>query len=53
MTDWQAIVAEHGPKVWRTAYRILADHNDALDCYRKRFFLAAALDTTVSERIDS
>lgn len=37
MIDWQAVVAEHGPKVWRTAYRILNDHADALDCYQDVF----------------
>ena len=37
MLDWQTLVTEHGPGVWRTAYRILADHADALDCYQETF----------------
>ena len=40
MTDWTAIVAEHGPRVWRVAYRVLADHADALDCYQETFLAA-------------
>jgi RNA polymerase sigma-70 factor (ECF subfamily) len=40
MNDWEAIVAEHGPKVWRIAYRILADHADALDSYQETFLSA-------------
>lgn len=40
MTDWKAIVAEHGPKVWRTVYRILAHHADAWDCYQEVFLEA-------------
>jgi RNA polymerase sigma-70 factor (ECF subfamily) len=37
MIDWRAILAEHGLKVWRTAYRILSDHADAMDCYQEVF----------------
>ena len=40
MVDWQAIVADHGPTVWRTVYRIVADHADALDCYQETFLSA-------------
>jgi RNA polymerase sigma-70 factor (ECF subfamily) len=40
MIDWHAIVTEHGPTVWRTAYRILADHADALDSYQETFLSA-------------
>jgi RNA polymerase sigma-70 factor (ECF subfamily) len=37
MLDWQELVTKYGPGVWRTAYRILADHADALDCYQETF----------------
>lgn len=37
MTDWPAVVAEHGPAVWRTVYRVLGHHADALDCYQDVF----------------
>jgi RNA polymerase sigma-70 factor (ECF subfamily) len=37
MHDWQSILAEHGPTVWRTVYRLLHHHADALDCYQETF----------------
>jgi len=43
MVDWQALIEEHGPRVWRTVYRILADHTDALDCYQETFLSAQRL----------
>jgi RNA polymerase sigma-70 factor (ECF subfamily) len=39
--DWQAIVDEHGPVVWRTIYRLVSRHEDALDCYQETFLRAA------------
>lgn len=40
MTDWPLILAEHGPAVWRTVYRLLDHHADALDCYQETFLAA-------------
>ena len=40
MIDWGAILAEHGSKVWRTVYRLLDHHDDALDCYQETFLAA-------------
>ena len=40
MTDWRTILAEHGPAVWRTVYRLLDHHADALDCYQDTFLAA-------------
>jgi RNA polymerase sigma-70 factor (ECF subfamily) len=40
MIDWGAILAEHGPTVWRTVYRLLNHHDDALDCYQETFVAA-------------
>ncbi len=37
MTDWASILSEHGPRVWRTVYRLLDHHADALDCYQETF----------------
>jgi RNA polymerase sigma-70 factor (ECF subfamily) len=37
MIDWGAILAEHGLTVWRTIYRLLDHHHDALDCYQETF----------------
>ena len=40
MTDWPSILAEHGAAVWRTVYRLLDHHADALDCYQETFLAA-------------
>lgn len=39
--DWQAIIAEHGPHVWRTVSRLVSHREDALDCYQETFLAAA------------
>ncbi len=36
-TDWERIVAEHGPAVWTTVFRILKHEADAQDCYQQTF----------------
>src|SRR5262245_44487940 len=40
MTDWPSILAAHGPTVWRTVYRLVGHHADALDCYQETFLAA-------------
>ncbi len=40
MADWPKILAEHGNRVWRTAYRILAHAADTQDCYQDTFLAA-------------
>jgi RNA polymerase sigma-70 factor (ECF subfamily) len=40
MIDWASILAEHGSTVWRTVYRLLDHHADALDCYQETFLVA-------------
>ncbi|MGO9811542.1 MAG: RNA polymerase sigma factor [Isosphaeraceae bacterium] len=40
MVDWNKILAAHGPTVWRTVYRLLGHHADALDCYQETFMAA-------------
>jgi RNA polymerase sigma-70 factor, ECF subfamily len=40
MVDWNKILAAHGPTVWRTVYRLLGQHADALDCYQETFLAA-------------
>src|SRR5262245_11283903 len=40
MTDWPLILAEHGPAVWRTVYRLLDHYADAQDCYQSTFLAA-------------
>lgn len=43
MTDWPELVRTHGPLVWRTAYRLLAHHADAADCFQRTFLSAVEL----------
>src|SRR5438552_14133482 len=40
MIDWGKILTEHGSAVWRTVYRLLDHHADALDCYQETFLAA-------------
>jgi RNA polymerase sigma-70 factor, ECF subfamily len=35
MTDWQAIITEQGPRIWRTAYRLVGNEADAADCVQE------------------
>jgi len=43
MTDWPTIVRDHGPLVWRTAYRLLGHDADAADCFQRTFLAAVEL----------
>lgn len=43
MTDLNAIIAAHSEAVWRTAYRLLNNRDDALDCYQETFLAALRL----------
>jgi RNA polymerase sigma-70 factor (ECF subfamily) len=47
MLNWDDIVAQHGPLVWRTAYRFVGNEADAADCYQEAF--AAALSVSRRE----
>lgn len=40
MIDWPKIVERYGPDIWRTAYRLLSDTDDANDCYQETFLQA-------------
>ncbi len=40
MIDWETIVEQHGPDVWRTTYRLLSDRDQASDCYQETFLQA-------------
>jgi len=40
MTDWDAVIREHGPVVWRTACRLLGHEADAADCFQRTFLAA-------------
>lgn len=43
MTDWSQIVRQHGPLVWRTAHRLVANEADAADCFQRTFLAALEL----------
>lgn len=43
MIDWPTTIRDHGPLVWRTAYRLLNDHADASDCFQRTFLAAVEL----------
>lgn len=45
MTDWNIILRDHGPTVWRTAWRLLGNRADADDCFQETF-----VDAVRSER---
>lgn len=47
--DWQQIVKEYGPIVWRTAYRLLGNHTDAADCFQETF--VSALEVARRQRV--
>jgi len=40
MHDWQEIRLKYGQLVWQTAFRVLADDSDAMDCYQDVFLEA-------------
>ena len=44
MTDWPALLRDHGPLVWRTAYRLLGREADAADCFQQTFLAAVELE---------
>ncbi|HUE17306.1 MAG TPA: sigma-70 family RNA polymerase sigma factor [Planctomycetaceae bacterium] len=49
MPDWRQIREQHGPLVWGTVYRILANHAEALDCFQDVF--TEVLERSSPERI--
>jgi RNA polymerase sigma factor (sigma-70 family) len=49
MLNWDDIVEQYGPLVWRTAYRLVGCEADASDCYQEAF--AAALSVSRRESV--
>lgn len=43
MPDWDEILANDGPAVWRTAYRIVGNRADADECFQEAFLAAWTL----------
>jgi len=40
MNDWEGILRDHGPTVWRTLWRLLGNRADAEDCFQETFLAA-------------
>ena len=49
MADWQKIVSQHSGLVWKTAYRLLGNHQEAADCFQETFL--AALELSRRQRV--
>jgi RNA polymerase sigma-70 factor, ECF subfamily len=43
MMNWDAIVANDGPMVWRTLWRLLANRADVEECFQETFLAALTL----------
>lgn len=43
MTNWDTIVANDGPLVWRTLWRLLARRDDVEECFQETFLAALKL----------
>jgi RNA polymerase sigma-70 factor (ECF subfamily) len=50
MTNWEAIVADEGPAVWRLLWRLLADRGDVEECFQETF--VAALKVSGSQPVE-
>lgn len=44
MSDLDTIFESHAETVWRIVYRLLADNDDARDCYQQTFLDAMQID---------
>jgi RNA polymerase sigma-70 factor (ECF subfamily) len=51
LIDWEGIVREDGPAVWRTAQRLLANRADADECFQETFAAAVELARKKSEPV--
>jgi DNA-directed RNA polymerase specialized sigma24 family protein len=49
MTVTSDVVAAHADAVWRTAFRLLNNREDALDCYQQTFLDAMRLDPNCND----
>jgi RNA polymerase sigma-70 factor, ECF subfamily len=51
VADWKAIIGQYGPIVWRIAYRLVGNHEDAADCFQDTF--VAALKVSRRETVQN
>jgi RNA polymerase sigma-70 factor (ECF subfamily) len=40
LTDWEEIVRDYSPAIWKTAYRLVGNRDDAADCVQETFLSA-------------
>lgn len=43
MTDWDTILANNGPAVWNTLWRLIANRTDVEECFQETFLSALKL----------
>jgi len=43
VTDWQQVVRDYSPEIWKTAYRLVGNREDAADCVQETFLSAMRL----------
>jgi RNA polymerase sigma-70 factor (ECF subfamily) len=45
MTDWEGILRDDGPAVWRTLWRLLGDRADVDECFQETFLAALRMSS--------
>jgi RNA polymerase sigma factor (sigma-70 family) len=40
VVDWQQIIRDYSPEIWKTVYRLVGDQQDAADCVQETFLAA-------------
>jgi RNA polymerase sigma-70 factor (ECF subfamily) len=50
MLDWDRLLEQYGPMVWRLAYRLLGSRHEAEDCLQEAFLKALELSRKESVR---
>jgi RNA polymerase sigma-70 factor, ECF subfamily len=48
VTDWQQVVREYSPAIWKTAFRLVGNPEDAADCLQETFLSAIRLGNSKS-----
>jgi RNA polymerase sigma-70 factor (ECF subfamily) len=43
VTDWQQVVRDYSPAIWKTAYRLVGNRDDTADCVQETFLSAMRL----------
>jgi RNA polymerase sigma-70 factor (ECF subfamily) len=43
LIDWQRVIRDYSPEIWKTAYRLVGNREDAADCVQETFLSAMRL----------